>query len=64
MRWLIVLLLGLGWALAQRPVDIPFWHTAGPPGQEPLEEIIRDFNSRQRDYRIVPSFVGDYREGG
>lgn len=64
MRWLMVLLIGLGWALAQRPVEIPFWHTAGPPGQEPLEEIIRDFNSRQRDYRIVPSFVGDYREGG
>lgn len=64
MRFLIALLTVLGWALAQRPVDIPFWHTAGPPGQEPLEEIIRDFNSRQRDYRIVPSFVGDYREGG
>lgn len=64
MRWLMVLLVGVGWALAQRPVEIPFWHTAGPPGQEPLEEIIRDFNSRQRDYRIVPSFVGDYREGG
>jgi len=26
--------------------------------------MIREFNSRQRDYRIVPSFVGDYREGG
>ncbi|RDI96356.1 ABC transporter substrate-binding protein [Meiothermus sp. QL-1] len=54
----------LGMALAQRPVDIPFWHTAGPPGQEPLEEMIREFNARQREYRIVPSFVGDYREGG
>jgi len=64
MRFLIVLLVALGCSLAQRPVDIPFWHTAGPPGQEPLEEMIREFNSRQRDYRIVPSFVGDYREGG
>jgi len=64
MRFLFVLLVALGWSLAQRPVDIPFWHTAGPPGQEPLEEMIREFNSRQRDYRIVPSFVGDYREGG
>lgn len=64
MRFLIVLLAALGWALAQRPVDIPFWHTAGPPGQEALEEMIREFNRQQRDYRIVPSFVGDYREGG
>jgi sn-glycerol 3-phosphate transport system substrate-binding protein len=64
MRFLIVLLVVLGCSLAQRSVDIPFWHTAGPPGQEPLEEAIREFNSRQRDYRIVPSFVGDYREGG
>lgn len=64
MRFLIVLLAALGWALAQRPVDIPFWYTAGPPGQEALEEMIREFNRQQRDYRIVPSFVGDYREGG
>ncbi|MCS7057683.1 MAG: ABC transporter substrate-binding protein [Meiothermus sp.] len=64
MRAWIGFLVVLGVALAQRPVEIPFWHTAGPPGQEPLEEMIREFNARQREYRIVPSFVGDYREGG
>ncbi|WP_027882288.1 ABC transporter substrate-binding protein [Meiothermus rufus] len=64
MRLLMLVALGWGLALAQRPLDIPFWHTAGPPGQEILEAHIREFNASQREYRIVPSFVGDYREGG
>ncbi len=64
MRWLMLVVLGWGLALAQRPVDIPFWHTAGPPGQEILEAHIREFNASQREYRVLPSFVGDYREGG
>ncbi|WP_299427385.1 ABC transporter substrate-binding protein [uncultured Meiothermus sp.] len=64
MRLLMLVVVGLGLALAQRPVEVPFWHTAGPPGQEVLESMIRDFNASQREYRIVPDFVGDYREGG
>ncbi len=64
MRLLMLLVVGLGLAWAQRPVEVPFWHTAGPPGQEVLEGMIREFNASQREYRIVPSFVGDYREGG
>lgn len=64
MRLLMLAVVGLGLALAQRPVDVPFWHTAGPPGQEVLEGMIREFNASQREYRIVPNFVGDYREGG
>lgn len=64
MRLLMFAVVGLGLSFAQRPVDIPFWHTAGPPGQEVLEGAIREFNASQREYRIVPNFVGDYREGG
>jgi len=64
MRLLMLAVAGLGLAWAQRPVDIPFWHTAGPPGQEVLEGMIRDFNTSQREFRIVPNFVGNYREGG
>lgn len=53
-----------GLALAQKPVEITFWHTAGPPGQEPLESIINDFNASQKDYKINYKYVGDFREGG
>lgn len=65
MRRVLVMALGvLGIALAQKPVEIPFWHTAGPPGQETLEAMVDEFNAKQKDYKIEPKFVGDYREGG
>ncbi len=41
-----------------------FWHTLDAPGREALEKIVGDFNSRQRDYRVVTQYVGDLREGG
>ncbi|TBH21269.1 ABC transporter substrate-binding protein [Thermus thermamylovorans] len=50
--------------LAQAQVAIPFWHTAGPPGNAVLEEAIRSFNGSQRAYRIEARYVGDYREAG
>nr|WP_027877220.1 extracellular solute-binding protein [Meiothermus cerbereus] len=61
-----MLLVGLlsGVAVAQRPVDIAFWHTLESPGREALEKIVADFNARQRDYRVVAQHVGDLREGG
>jgi len=61
-----LLLVGLlsGVAVAQRPVDIAFWHTLESPGREVLEKIVADFNARQRDYRVVAQHVGDLREGG
>lgn len=65
MRRVLVMALGLlGIALAQKPLEIPFWHTAGPPGQEILEAMVDEFNTKQKDYKIEPKFVGDYREGG
>ncbi|WP_038048282.1 ABC transporter substrate-binding protein [Thermus caliditerrae] len=50
--------------LAQAQVVIPFWHTAGPPGNAVVEEAIRSFNQSQRTYRIEARYVGDYREAG
>jgi len=50
--------------LAQAQVVIPFWHTAGPPGNSVLEEAIKSFNESQRAYRIEARYVGDYREAG
>ncbi|KHG64513.1 glycerol-3-phosphate ABC transporter substrate-binding protein [Thermus sp. 2.9] len=52
----------LAWASAQ--VSIPFWHTAGPPGNRVLEEAIQSFNASQKAYRLEARYVGDYREAG
>ncbi|MER3443983.1 MAG: ABC transporter substrate-binding protein [Meiothermus sp.] len=60
---LFMLLLGLS-AMAQRPTEIVFWHTSGPPAQDLLEGFIKEFNAQQKDYKITYRFVGDYREGG
>lgn len=62
-RSLVTLAVLLGLATAQR-IDVPFWHTAGPPAQEVFEGFIEQFNASQREYRIVARYVGDFREGG
>lgn len=62
MRGLPALLPVLSLALAQ--TVIPFWHTAGPPGDRVLEEAIRSFNAGQNAYRLEARYVGDYREAG
>ncbi|MFN3179499.1 MAG: ABC transporter substrate-binding protein, partial [Thermus sp.] len=63
MRRLLSLSLVL-FSLAQAQVVIPFWHTAGPPGNSVLEEAIKSFNESQRTYRLEARYVGDYREAG
>lgn len=50
----------LGLALAQ--VEIPLWHTLGEGGF--LEAEAEAFNRFQGRFRILPRFVGDYRELG
>jgi len=61
---LVAVFVLLNIVMAQKPVEIPFWHTAGPPAQEVFETMIDGFNAKQKDYKIVGKFVGDYREGG
>jgi sn-glycerol 3-phosphate transport system substrate-binding protein len=51
-------------SLALAQVSIPFWHTAGPPGDKVLEEAIRSFNESQKAYCLEARYVGDYREAG
>ncbi len=51
-------------SLAQAQVALPFWHTAGPPGDRVLLEAVQSFNESQKAYRIEPRYVGDYREAG
>jgi len=51
-------------SLTQAQVAIPFWHTAGPPGDKVLEAAIQSFNEGQKVYRLEARYVGDYREAG
>ncbi|WP_337844143.1 ABC transporter substrate-binding protein [Thermus sp.] len=50
----------LGWAQAA----IPFWHTAGPPGDKVLLKAIDRFHAAQKAYRLEARYQGDYREAG
>jgi sn-glycerol 3-phosphate transport system substrate-binding protein len=45
---------------AQATTDIPFWHAMESALGEQLNQIVKDFNASQSDYRIVPVFKGTY----
>jgi sn-glycerol 3-phosphate transport system substrate-binding protein len=47
---------------AQATTDIMWWHAmSGELGRQ-LEKLAADFNASQSDYRIVPSYKGNYTE--
>ena len=47
---------------AQAVTDIAWWHAmSGELGRQ-LEKLAADFNASQSDYRIVPSYKGNYTE--
>ena len=47
---------------ARAVTDIAWWHAmSGQLGRQ-LEKLAADFNASQSDYRIVPSFKGNYTE--
>ncbi|WP_415025078.1 sn-glycerol-3-phosphate ABC transporter substrate-binding protein UgpB [Bradyrhizobium sp.] len=47
---------------ARAATDIALWHAmSGELGRQ-LEKLVSDFNASQPDYRIVPSYKGNYTE--
>ncbi len=60
MRKLFFLVFLFGFALAQ--VEIPFWHAMDGPAGRQIEAFAQAFNREQAQYRVVPRYVGDYRE--
>ncbi len=60
MRKLFFLVFLFGFALAQ--VEIPFWHAMDGPAGRQIEAFAEAFNAEQAEYRVVPRYVGDYRE--
>ena len=68
-RFAVFRFVGLVAALAitmaspsQAATDIQWWHAmSGELGRQ-LEKLAADFNASQSDYRIVPSYKGNYTE--
>lgn len=47
---------------AQATTDVRWWHAMGGELGEILEGITEDFNAAQDDYRVTPSYRGNYTE--
>jgi sn-glycerol 3-phosphate transport system substrate-binding protein len=46
----------------QAQTDIQWWHSMGGALGEWVNDLAKDFNASQKDYRIVPTFKGSYDE--
>ncbi|MDO9089628.1 MAG: sn-glycerol-3-phosphate ABC transporter substrate-binding protein UgpB [Burkholderiaceae bacterium] len=47
---------------AQAQTEIQWWHSMGGGLGEWVNDLARDFNASQKDYKIVPTFKGSYDE--
>jgi sn-glycerol 3-phosphate transport system substrate-binding protein len=53
--------LGLS-AAAQAQTDIQWWHSMTAVNNEWVNDLAKQFNESQKDYRIIPTFKGSYDE--
>ena len=49
-------------ALASAASEIQWWHAMGGANGERVNKIADDFNASQSDYKVVPTFKGNYTE--
>ena len=54
--------LALVGSAASAQTEIRFWHALGGALGEKVEEIAAGFNERQDDYKVVPTYKGNYTE--
>ncbi|HKC53846.1 MAG TPA: sn-glycerol-3-phosphate ABC transporter substrate-binding protein UgpB, partial [Burkholderiales bacterium] len=54
--------LALAATASQAQTEIQFWHSMGGALGEKVNEIATNFNKTQSDYKVVPSFKGQYPE--
>jgi sn-glycerol 3-phosphate transport system substrate-binding protein len=59
---LTALTLGLASLSAQAQTEVQWWHSMGGALGEWVNDLAKDFNSSQKDYKIVPTFKGSYDE--
>jgi len=55
-------LSALGTASAQAQTEIQWWHSMTAVNNEWVNDLAKDFNSRQHEYKIVPVYKGSYDE--
>src|SRR5471030_1521587 len=56
------LALGIAATAAQAQTEIQFWHSMGGALGDKVNELAANFNKTQSDYKIVPSYKGQYPE--
>ena len=49
-------------APAQAQVEVQWWHSMPTALGEWVNDLAKDFNSKQKDYKVVPVFKGSYDE--
>ena len=47
---------------AQAQTEIQWWHSMGGALGEWVNDLAKDFNNSQKDYKVVPTFKGSYDE--
>ena len=47
---------------AQAQTEVQWWHSMGGALGEWVNDLARDYNASQKDYKIVPTFKGSYDE--
>ena len=48
--------------LAQAQTEIQFWHSMTAVNNEWVNDLAKEFNASQKDFKIVPTFKGSYDE--
>lgn len=59
---LTALALSLASISAQAQTEVQWWHSMGGALGEWVNDLAKDFNASQKDYKIVPTFKGSYDE--
>ncbi|MFK7753443.1 MAG: sn-glycerol-3-phosphate ABC transporter substrate-binding protein UgpB [Sedimentitalea sp.] len=60
--WLSAAVLSLTSSVAFAETEIQWWHAMGGTNGERVDKIAADFNATQSDYKIVPTYKGNYTE--
>src|SRR5687767_15650934 len=47
---------------AQAQVEVQWWHSMGGALGEWVNDLAKEFNASQKDYKVTPTFKGSYAE--